>query len=337
MKQSRPPLARMQHIDRELRNRRYPNCSRIALHFEVSSKSIQRDIDFMRVMLNAPIEYDASKKGYCYSESWTFDPSTFLNREEAEALAATSRVLAQYQGTPYYEEVARAIEKLMQQLPVSINGNSLFDIYSFDSPVPSCSVNQEDFALMEQAVRNCQKVAMTYKSLSGQDVRERIVHPYRLHYDQAGGTWYLIGYCEYRKAFRTFAVGRIQRLTLTEEHFTTSGSFSIERYLEKAFHQTLGPATYDITVRFTPYQSQWIRERRWHPTQSIQEHEDGSLTLTLNVGALDAVKRWIMHYGAEAEVLEPEELRDMVRLEVKEMGEVYGRDNHDNCMQTEIP
>ncbi|NTV06820.1 MAG: WYL domain-containing protein, partial [Chlorobiaceae bacterium] len=45
---------------------------------------------------------------------------------------------------------------------------------------------------------------------------------------------------------------------------------------------------------------------------------------------LDAVKRWIMHYGAQAEVLEPKELRDMVRLEVREMGEVYGRDDHNS-------
>ncbi|TLU82930.1 MAG: WYL domain-containing protein [Chlorobium sp.] len=323
MRQSRPPLARMQHIDRELRNHSYPNCSRIALHFEVCSKSIQRDIDFMRDMLHAPIEYDPAKKGYFYRKSWTFEPSSFLNKEEVEALAATSRVLAQYQGTPYYEEISRAIEKLMQYMPVSCSGNGLFDIYSFDNPVPAFSVDQENFALIEQAVRNRWKVAINYKSPSRQVVNERIVHPYRLHYDQAGGTWYLIGYCEYRKAFRTFAISRILTLVLTEEHFTIPESFSIGEYLAKAFLQTVGPASYDITVRFTPYQSQWIRERRWHPTQKIQEHEDGSLTLNLNVGALDAVKRWIMHYGAQAEVLEPKELRDMIREEVRKMNEMY--------------
>ncbi|NTW56072.1 MAG: WYL domain-containing transcriptional regulator [Chlorobiaceae bacterium] len=325
MRQSRPPLARMQHIDRELRNHNYPNCSRIALYFDVSSKSIQRDIDFMRDMLHAPIEYDPGKKGYFYKNSWKFDPSLFLNRQELEALAATTRVLAQYQGTPYYEEVCRAIEKIMQYLPVSCSGKGLFEIYSFDNPVPVCHIDQEKFALLEEAVSNMRKVSMTYNSSSRQVVNERIVHPYRLHYDQSSGIWYLIGYCEYRKACRTFAISRILTLVLTEEHFTIPESFSIGEYLAKAFQQTVGPATYEITIRFSSYQAQWIRERRWHSTQKIQEHEDGSLILSLSVGALDAVKRWIMQYGSQAEVLGPEELRDMVKMEVKEMGEVYGR------------
>ena len=279
----------------------------------------------MRDMLHAPIEYDPGKKGYFYKNSWKFDPSLFLNRQELEALAATTKVLAQYQGTPYYEEISSAIEKLMHYLPVSCSGKGLFDIYSFDNPVPAFLVDQQQFALLEDAVSNLRKVSMTYKSSSRQTVNERIVHPCRLHYDQSNGIWYLIGYCEYRKAFRTFAVNRILTLVLTEEHFTIPESFSIDQYLAKTFHQTVGPVTYDIGVRFSPYQAQWIRERRWHPTQKIQENEDGSLTLSLSVGALDAVKRWIMQYGAQAEVLEPKELRDMVRLEVREMGEVYGR------------
>ncbi|NTV32371.1 MAG: WYL domain-containing protein, partial [Deltaproteobacteria bacterium] len=59
-------------------------------------------------------------------------------------------------------------------------------------------------------------------------------------------------------------------------------------------------------------------------SQQIGDHEDGSLTLRLKVSALDAVKRWVMRYGAQAEVLEPPELREMIMQEVREMGEIYG-------------
>ncbi|WP_342352904.1 hypothetical protein [Chlorobium phaeovibrioides] len=48
MVQSRPPIVRMQYIDQQLRDNYYPNCPIIARYFEVSSKSIQRDIDYMR-------------------------------------------------------------------------------------------------------------------------------------------------------------------------------------------------------------------------------------------------------------------------------------------------
>jgi proteasome accessory factor B len=212
----------------------------------------------------------------------------------------------------------------MHYLPVGCSGDGLFDIYSFDTPASACEVDQDVFALIDQAVRNRLKVSMVYKSSSRQAVTERIVHPYQLHYDQGGGTWYLIGFCEYRNDVRTFAICRIQRLSITDEHFSVPASFSIDHYLEQTFHLTSGSAVYDVAIQFTPYQSQWIREHRWHPSQHIDEHEDGSLTLRMKVSALDAVRRWVMQYGAEAEVLEPEELRDMVCLEVREMGERYG-------------
>lgn len=318
----------MQHIDRELRGNRYPNCSRIARHFEVSCKSIQRDIDFMREMLNAPIEYDSRKKGYFYREVWIFNPATFLDRQELEALAATSTILAQYQGTPYYEEISQAIEKIIQYLPFSCSGDALFDIYSFNNPATVNGVDHEQFTLLEQAIRNRQKVGMIYQTSSRQAVTERIVQPYRLHYDQSAGTWYLIAMCELRNEVRTFAVNRIQQPALTGEHFTIPEGFSINGYLENAFHQTVGPNLCEISIRFTPYQSQWIREHTWHPSQQIEEHPDGSLTIKLTVSALDAVKRWVMRYGAQAEVLEPKELREMVSQEVREMGEIYKGEDH---------
>lgn len=322
MRQSRPPLVRMQHIDRELRNNGYPNCNRVARHFEVSSKSIQRDIEYMRDMLNAPIDYDKKKKGYFYKQHWTFLTSAFLDRHEAEALIATKKVLSRYQGTPYYQEISSALDKVLQYLPPSHSENGILDIYSFEQP-SSAEIDTKSFMLLDEAIRNSRKVAITYHAPSKQEKTERTVHPYRLHYDHSKSTWYLIAYCELRQATRKFAVTRIRSITPCATGFTIPESFSIDNYLEQAFDQCAGVEVYAIAICFTPYQAQWIKEQRVHSTQKIEEHEDGSITLYMHVGALDAVKRWVMRYGKEAEVLEPQELRDMVRLEVREMGERY--------------
>lgn len=322
MKQSRPPLVRMQYIDQQLRNTAYPNCSRIASHFEVSSKSIQRDIGYMRDMLHAPIDYDRKRRGFFYTGAWTFLPSATIDRQEAAALAATKKVLSQYQGTPYYEEVSRAIDKVLQYLPGTLPGDDLLEVYSFEQPL-SADIDPVHFARIEDAIRNRLMITMHYHASSRQEETVRTVRPYRLHYDQSKGTWYLIAHCELRGEMRTFAVSRIRCLSLKTDHFDFPDSFSIGAYLGKTFDQISGTEDHVVAIRFTPYQSQWIRERRWHPTQEIEEHEDGSLTLTLHVGALEAVKRWIMRYGQEAEVLEPQELRDMIRDEVLCMGEMY--------------
>ena len=62
----------------------------VAEYFEVSAKSIQRDVEYMRDLLHAPIEYDQKKReGITTKPDWDFLPSTLLERGEAAALIAT--------------------------------------------------------------------------------------------------------------------------------------------------------------------------------------------------------------------------------------------------------
>ncbi|MEI8033386.1 MAG: WYL domain-containing protein [Chlorobiaceae bacterium] len=270
----------------------------------------------MRDMLEAPIAYNQQKRGYYYEKAgWTFLPSTILERKEAEALMATKKVLSQYQGSPFYEEVSRALDKVRQYLPESSADDEFLKIYSFEQPAHQ-AVEPRIFATIEDAIRNKMKISLTYRASWNQEVTERTLHPYIFHYSQIRDTWYLIGHCELRGDTRTFALNRIRTLSLTSKHFTIPKSFSLENYMDKSFDQIHESRAYDVVIRFTPFQAQWIREHRWHPTQEIEEHKNGSLILRMRVGALEAIKRWVMRYGSEAEVLEPQELREMIKLEL---------------------
>lgn len=327
MVQSRPPIVRMQYIDQQLRDNHYPNCTKIAKYFEVSSKSIQRDIDYMRDLLHAPIEYDRKKRGYFYEEEgWSYLAATTLELREAEALIATTKVLQQYQGTPYYNEVSRALDKVRQYLPENSAANQLLSVYSIEQPTHQ-AVDSRMFASVEDAIRRRLKITMTYRAsyraASSEAVTERTLHPYMFHYSQSRDTWYLIGYCELRKDIRTFALNRIRTLSVTEHPFTVPESFSIDEYLEKTFDLIHATEPIDVSIRFTPFQAQWIRERSWHPSQELLELDDGSLILKMKVGALDAVKRWLMGFGEEAEALEPQELREMLQDELGRARDMY--------------
>lgn len=323
MKQSRPPLVRMYKLDAQLRTNSYPNCKKLGKYFEVHPKTIQRDIDYMRDMLGAPIEYDKKKKGFFYRENWVFLPSAFLEQDEAEALKATKKVLSQYRGTPYHEEVSRALDKVLQYLPGTFGEEELFSIYSFEQPAVhhDCS---NHFMTLEDAIRQKLMVHIIYDAPSSGEESSRTVHPYRLHYSLAAQTWYLVAYCELRKERRTFVVSRIKKMELLKDYFQVPEGFSLEEFLSKTFDQVVGQTEYEVSVRFSAYQAPWIKERQWHPTQRIELLEDGGLIIRFHVSGLDALKRWVMRYGKHAEVLEPRELRDMVRDEVRELGEVYG-------------
>ena len=76
-------------------------------------------------------------------------------------------------------------------------------------------------------------------------------------------------------------------------------------------------------LKFSPYQARWIRERQWHKTQKLTELDEGGVIMEMDVQGLDEVKRWVMQYGTEVEVLGPEELRKNVKQEIGSMVRLY--------------
>jgi len=68
MAKYKPQHARLLFIDREINTGRFPNCRKLAQEYEVSGKTIQRDLDYMRYQLDAPLEYSAKHRGYYYTE-----------------------------------------------------------------------------------------------------------------------------------------------------------------------------------------------------------------------------------------------------------------------------
>lgn len=90
---SRPPIERMQWLDEQLRNGRYPNVAKAVEHFEISRRTFLRDVMYLRLMLDAPIAYDRSQRGYYYTNP-TFRLSAVQLREgELFALLVADKVL----------------------------------------------------------------------------------------------------------------------------------------------------------------------------------------------------------------------------------------------------
>lgn len=73
----------------------------------------------------------------------------------------------------------------------------------------------------------------------------------------------------------------------------------------------------DVVIRFTPRQARWIRERKWHSTARVEGLLDGGCVLRLRVAGLGEVQRWVMQFGAEAEVLAPAALGRAVAAELE--------------------
>src|SRR6188474_3593709 len=109
---SRPPLERMMRMHERLKAGRYPNCRKLAEELEVSSKTVQRDIDFMRYRLGLPIEYDQLHFGFYYTEPVASFPSIEVSEGEIVALFVAQKALAQYRGTSFEKPLAAAFQKI---------------------------------------------------------------------------------------------------------------------------------------------------------------------------------------------------------------------------------
>src|SRR3989441_11754943 len=118
---SRPPLERMLRIHRAIQSGSYPNATTLARELEVSTKSIHRDIEFMRDRLDLPVEYDGARFGYRYTEEVNAFPTVQITEGELFALVVAEKALQQYRGTSFEKPLLSAIRKMEQSLPDTIS------------------------------------------------------------------------------------------------------------------------------------------------------------------------------------------------------------------------
>ena len=98
---ARLPMYRMLQIHDLLKEGKFPNCQALSDDFEVSYKTVQRDIDFMRDQLQLPIEYNSARRGFLYTREVKNFPSVTLQEGEVVALLVAQKAAEQYRGTPF--------------------------------------------------------------------------------------------------------------------------------------------------------------------------------------------------------------------------------------------
>ncbi len=320
---SRPQLRRLAFIDRLIRTGGHPNAQTFACQLEVHPRTIHRDLEFLRDSWGAPLEFCSRRNGYFYRDPDYALPLMRLSEGELVALFLAERLLQQYRGTPYAGELAAAFRKLTAALPdeVTINLDHLGEIYSFRQHAVNAG-DVDRFRSLARAARAGRQLELVYWTASRDQTGRRLVDPY--HLASVDGNWYLIAYCHLREDIRMFSPHRIQSLRETGGRFERPADFRISEYLDQSFRVVRGTGTPQrVRLRFTPQAARYVRERQWHPTQQLRELKDGSLELTLKVNHFLEVKRWVLSYGADCQVLEPSELREEVRAELERTSQLY--------------
>ncbi len=309
---SRPPLERMLRIHQALHSSSYPNAHTLARELEVSAKSIQRDVEFMRSRLNLPIAYDSSRFGYFYTEDVKAFPTLQITEGELVALVVAEKALRQYRGTSFEQPLLSALRKMEQSLPdtISLSLNDIAQTISFRTRAEPI-LDLEIFDALAKATAGRRQIEITYRKPGQRRADQRIVDPH--HLANINGEWFLFAFDHLRNDLRTFVPARIKAVRPTGKSFQRQQAFSLEKRLRGSFGVQSGHGNFEVVIRFNERVADFIREKKWHDSQQLRELKSGGVELRLTLSSLAEVGRWVLSWGGDAVVVRPAELAQLVR------------------------
>jgi proteasome accessory factor B len=308
----------MLRIHQAIQEGGYPNASTLARSLEVSVKSIQRDLEFMRDRLDLPLEYDARRYGYHYTEDVSAFPSLQITEGELFALLVAEKALQQYRGTNFEKPLVSAFKKMAAALPdtVSLQLADWDQAISFrTSAMPLLDL--ETFDALARAAARREQLEIVYRKPGMSRGEPRVVDPYQLA--NINGEWFLFAWDHLRRDLRTFAPTRIQSVKTTGRKFNRPKRFSIDHRLRDSFGVLSGTDSREVVIRFNAFAAEYIREKRWHASQKLTPLKDGGVELRLNLSSLIEVQRWVLGWGGNAVVVSPPEFIAMVRDEARKI------------------
>jgi predicted DNA-binding transcriptional regulator YafY len=315
---SRPPLSRFQEIFHAIKTGRFPNRTQLARSIEVTTKTIQRDLNYMRYQLTLPIEFDYARGGYYFTKPMTDLPLFQLTESELVSIFVAQKALEAYKGTAFEQPLRTAFQKLQAATnnpgsKISISWEDLDSAFSFrhfDAYLPDAKI----FTEMSMAIQNEEVVEFEYKKLDAKAYEKRTVEPW--HLACVAGQWYLLGYDQMREARRIFVLARMRNVCSAKRGLSTPrpGEVDIQKLFQNSFQiwQTEDAKLLPIVLCFSGRAAQLVRERNWHPSQRIQESTDGTLELRLTLNSLEEIIPWILSWGKNCRILSPAILQKKV-------------------------
>lgn len=271
---------------------------------------------------------------YCLPASAYYLPAIEFTPDELAALAACLFVLEHR--FAYSEPLRLALLSLTHGRPELLFPAAAAPV----SVLPEREARRAATALpkLQQAVAAGKTVTFDYYSIGRDEQRERTVDPYGLLL--VGDEWYLIAWCHLRQAIRTFRLSRLRsRVTFASRaphDFAPPAGFSIDDYLDRPAWQ-LGEAVGTAVVRVATDMAWWV-EAHFSRCGTISpapatsgaadepySHDAHDILYTTSYNSPGELVSWVLSMGEAAELLEPPELRDELRGQLRRLADRLAR------------
>lgn len=314
-------LERFIWFDNEVRHGHFPNATKLAEQFELSTKTAHRSIEYFRDRLQAPLEYDESRKGYYYTDLTFQLPVMRLTQDELLALLISRKLITEASAGSIGDELGKIATQLGSLLAASLPGKAHpEDAFSFRwkgiNPTEPVIFQNVTAALLQGRL-----LSFCYYSPASSACTMRTVEPH--HMVNYQGTWHLVAFCHLRNEWRDFVLGRMTICKVEAEEFVIRPKQEWQPFLHDTFGIFQNRKSFNVKLRFSPERSRWIKGVIWCEGQTEEQQEDGSLILTLPASHEAEVAMEILKHGSHVELLEPEWLREKVAVELERATALY--------------
>lgn len=291
-----------------LQGRRVVRAADLAEHFEVTERTVYRDISALSEA-GVPIAGEAGV-GYSLMKGYQLPPVMFT-AEEATSLFVGGELVKQFTDASLHAPMVSALEKLRAVLPRDrqehverLVRNTLVMGRGKHNPDPAA---QPWLLQVQQGVVQRRVLHLVHRSPERDEDTMRDVEPLGVVFHT--GAWYLVAWCRLRRDFRHFRVDRIRRLDMKGETFAPRPDFSLAKHMEASV-----PAHETIAVRvWFDRRAQERARRESYATLVEERRRDGGAEYSLFSYSLEWMARWLLSFGDWAEAVEPAELREKVR------------------------
>lgn len=321
---STPAWNRLLHIINALNAHRNLTSVKLAEEMGVTERTIKRYIAYMRNNLEMEIIWEPTSRSYYCERPYEYIPLLRVTGEEALSLALASKTFAAWQGTA----LGKALDSVLSKVGQVVGGAISVPVSEIQSFLSTPQVGHENdrehtwFGTLLEAIRLKRELKVRYKKPDAKRSETRVLWP--LHLAYLDHHWALISWDQKKDEPRKFLLDRMESVERTGGRFEAPADFDVPQYLRDSFGLFTGDEVFEVFVRFDETASPYIRERLWHSSQEIDEQPDGSLIAHFRVNHLMDIKRWILSWGSHARVIRPEQLRNDLTEEVRQLVEHYG-------------
>ncbi len=291
--------------------------------YQVKSESalkrmIERDLqklEEMSIGLKRPL---TGHKKYCLTE-------IYLPKLRAESATAVYVSMLLFQNTLLEEAVFNARTELEKSFfkKNSNNASMLTDrIHIVGDTLNYPEKFSNYLGHIITAVLECHPIRVTYENNLG-EVSNRTLEPVGIVCKR--GVWYFIARVPDIDDYRTFRVDQVLDIHLYElEKFEYPEDFSINEHIGDSWGVFCNDEICQVKLKFSPEVSRRVKNIRYHRSQEIIEEDDnGAVTLKFEVCGLIELKTWLLQWGDQVEVLEPESLRKDLLKEGLKIVNIY--------------